>query len=95
MEISRPMNLLETCTLGARPTLVEVQAYYLRPEIIADIFQATRVRDVAFIYRKVQGQESHLSLRPQSVEELRKIFEQTFERETELTEVYPWLDFPW
>jgi len=86
------MSTLETCTLGAKPTRCEVRDYYLRTDILAEIYRLTRLRDVELIYRTADGQEIHAELRPQSVDELQNVFRRTFAPETKLTEdYYPWL----
>ncbi len=48
-------------SLGPRPSLEAVRAYYLRPDILAEFDRAARVRDLIFVYR-LQGdrQDTHV-----------------------------------
>ena len=86
------MNKLETHTLGAMPTLPEVRAYYLRPDILEEFSRLTHLRDVELICRTVEGQEPHIPLEPQSAEELQIVFQQLFAPAARLTDnYYPWL----
>lgn len=83
---------MDTCTLGAKPTLSEVRDYYLRTDILAEISRLTHLRDVELIHRTAEGEEVHIELRPQTVEQLHSVFGRTFDPRTKLAEgYYPWL----
>ena len=67
------MQISEFRTLGSHPTVPEVVNYYLRPDILPEIFHVTQVRDVTFIYRESGGEKDvHIPLQPKDIAEIEK-----------------------
>ena len=85
------MNTPRYPTPGSHPTIEEVRDYYLRPDILAEIFLATQVRDVTFIYCEPGGQDVRVELHLEDVAELDSFFRQFFARHEGCLEPYPWL----
>ncbi len=82
---------MSTLTLGSHPTITEVLDYYLRPEILAELFRATQIRDVTFIYReKGLWRERPIDLRPEDAGELGSFLWQFFEERQGRLQPYPW-----
>jgi len=59
-------------TLGSHPTISEVVDYYLRPDILPEIFHLTQVRDVTFIYRESVAEDVRIPFQEEKL--LRAIF---------------------
>lgn len=86
------MDNLDTHTLGAKPKMSEVRAYYLREDILGEISRLTYLRDVELIYRTVEDNEFHIELGPQTGEALQRVFGGLFDSGVELDGgYYPWL----
>ena len=56
------MQRSEFWTLGSHPMIQEVRDYYLRSDILPEIFLMTQVRDVTFIYRESDSEDVHIPL---------------------------------
>ena len=90
------MQKLRVLTLGSHPTIPEVVNYYLRSDILSEIFQVTQIRDVTFIYRE-SGREKdvHITLQPKDILELENFLRQFFMQHEGQLEPYPWFTISW
>jgi len=85
-------------TLGSHPMITEVINYYLRSDILSEIFYVTQIRDVTFIYRKSGDRDAHIPLQPKDIAELENFLRQFFTQHEGLhsseakgqLEPYPW-----
>jgi HEAT repeat protein len=85
------MKISEFRTLGSYPTVTEVVNYYLRSDILPEIFHVTQVRDVTFIYRESGGEKDvHIPLQPKDVVELENFLRRFFAQHEGQLEPYPW-----
>ena len=82
-------------TLGSHPTITEVVDYYLRADILPEIFHVTQVRDVNFIYRESGGKDVHIPLQPKDIVELENSLRQFFTQHEGRLEPYPWFTMSW
>jgi len=82
-------------TLGSHPTIPEVVDYYLRADILPEIFHVTQVRDVTFIHRESGGKDVHTPLQPKDVVELKNFLQQFFTQHASRLEPYPWFTVSW
>ncbi|MBM3235859.1 HEAT repeat domain-containing protein [Candidatus Poribacteria bacterium] len=89
------MKTSEFRTLGSHPTVQEVVNYYLRSDILAEIFHVTQVRDVTFIYRELGGKDVHIPLQPKDIVELENFLRQFFTQHEGQLETYPWFTMSW
>jgi len=89
------MQKSEFPTLGSHPTIPEVVDYYLRADILPEIFHVMQVRDVTFIYRESGGKDVHVPLQPKDVVELENFLQQFFTQHASLLEPYPWFTISW
>jgi len=82
-------------TLGSHPTIPEVVNYYLRSDILPEIFRVTQVRDVTFIYRESGSKDEHIPLQPKDITELENFLRQFFTQHEGQLEPYPWFTMSW
>ncbi|MBT3266104.1 HEAT repeat domain-containing protein [Candidatus Poribacteria bacterium] len=57
-------------TLGARPRIHEVRDYYLRPDILRELYRTTRARDVTFVHSRKGRPDVQRPLLPDDAEGL-------------------------
>jgi len=70
--------------------MAEAIEYYLRGDILAELYRATRVRDVTFVYGTGDGPDTRVALHPGSAAELRGMLRETFTRFRDCLIPYPW-----
>ena len=82
---------MSTPTLGSHPTIAEVRDYYLRLEILSELFRATQVRDETLVYRDEDfGEERQVDLWPEDAAGLGRFLRQFFEEQEGRLQPYPW-----
>ena len=84
------MTLSSNHILGSRPSVREVTDYYLRPDILTQLFNSTQIRDVTFIYCEGGGQDVRVDLRPTDADELACYLTELFESRRHRLLPYPW-----
>ena len=82
-------------TLGSHPTIPEVINYYLRSDILPEIFHVTQIRDVNFIYCESGSKDEHIPLQPKDINELENFLRQFFAKNEGQLEPYPWFTMSW